>query len=105
MNFSLESIYTWYRNTIRNPKYRWWVIGGSLLYLLSPLDILPDIFPIIGWIDDGVIATLLVAEVSQMLLERLKAGKDTSSAQANAAGTTPASPDDSVVDVDAVSVK
>ena len=76
MNFSIESLYKWYRDVIRNPKYRWWVIGGSLLYLVSPLDISPDVFPIIGWIDDGVIATLLVAELSQVLLSRLKGKKE-----------------------------
>jgi uncharacterized membrane protein YkvA (DUF1232 family) len=38
--------------------------------------------PIIGWIDDGVILTLLVTEVSQLLGERLK------SADKNSAGST-----------------
>ncbi len=29
----------------------------ALLYILSPLDLLPDTFPIIGWLDDlGVLA-------------------------------------------------
>lgn len=68
----LESFYNWYRSIIRNPKYRWWIIGASLVYLLSPLDISPDVFPVVGWLDDGIIATLLVSEVSQFLLERLK---------------------------------
>lgn len=102
MKFSIESLYNWYRDTLRNPKYRWWIIGGSLLYLLSPIDISPDIFPVIGWIDDGVIATLLVAEVSSMLLDRLKAGKS-SPTEAAVNGDAPS--DDSTVDVNAVSVK
>jgi uncharacterized membrane protein YkvA (DUF1232 family) len=98
-----ESVNTWYRNTIRNPKYRWWIILGSLVYLLSPLDISPDFIPVIGWIDDGLIATILVAEVSELLLERLKALK------ANKAQQTTEAPADvnpaTTVDVDAVSVK
>lgn len=102
MKFSVESLYNWYRETIRNPKYRWWIVGGSLLYLLSPIDISPDIFPIIGWIDDGVIATLLVAEVSSMVLDRLKAGKSSDTAATPTAEATVA---DSTVDVNAVSVK
>ena len=101
MNFSIQSIYNWYRNSIRNPKYRIWVILGSVLYLVSPIDISPDFLPIVGWIDDGVIATLLVAEVSQMLLERLKPGK-TDAANPT---TTQASAADSTVDVDAVAAK
>ncbi len=60
------------RNIIRHPKYRGWLILGGLLYLLSPLDISPDVFPVVGWIDDGLIVTLLVTEVSQMLLDRRK---------------------------------
>ncbi|MBD2260835.1 YkvA family protein [Pseudanabaena sp. FACHB-2040] len=67
-----QSFYTWYKNTLRNDKYRWLVILGSLAYLISPLDISPDFIPIIGWIDDGVVATLLVAEVSQIAMEFLK---------------------------------
>ncbi|NJP11877.1 MAG: DUF1232 domain-containing protein [Leptolyngbyaceae cyanobacterium RU_5_1] len=41
-------LYNWYRNTLRHPKYRWWIILGTLLYLLSPVDISPDMFPILG---------------------------------------------------------
>jgi len=76
MNFSLESLYSWYRSMIRNPQYRWWVVLGTLAYLWSPIDILPDIFPIIGWIDDGLLATLLVTEISQLVLSRLKLKTD-----------------------------
>ncbi|RMF26562.1 MAG: DUF1232 domain-containing protein, partial [Cyanobacteria bacterium J083] len=46
MKISLKSIYQWYRNAIRHPKYRWWVILATLVYLISPLDLSPDIFPI-----------------------------------------------------------
>ena len=79
MSFSIQSLYTWYRNTIRNPKYRWWVIAGTLAYVLSPFDISPDFIPIIGQIDDIAIVTLLVAEVSQMVVDfiKLRRGKDT----------------------------
>ena len=76
MNFSLESLYSWYRSMIRNPQYRWWIVLGTLAYLWSPIDILPDIFPIIGWIDDGLLATLLVSEISQLVLTRLKLKTD-----------------------------
>ena len=76
MNFSLESLYSWYRSMIRNPQYRWWIVLGTLAYLWSPIDILPDIFPIIGWIDDGLLETLLVSEISQLVLTRLKLKTD-----------------------------
>jgi len=96
------SIIDWYRNVIRNPKYRWWIIAGSIAYLISPFDISPDFIPIIGWLDDGLIATILVAEVSQIVLERLK-GKQKET-------TAPQPPvdvavDASTVDVNATSVE
>ncbi|HEY9880626.1 MAG TPA: YkvA family protein [Leptolyngbyaceae cyanobacterium] len=64
-----ETFHNWYRNIIRHPKWRWWVLLGTLLYLVSPIDLSPDVFPVIGWIDDGLIATLAVTELSQILLE------------------------------------
>ncbi len=72
MNFSIQSIYNWYRDLLRNPKYRWWVIGASVVYIVSPLDISPDVFPVIGWIDDGIVISLLIAEVSQIVKEKLQ---------------------------------
>ncbi|NJR52798.1 MAG: DUF1232 domain-containing protein [Leptolyngbyaceae cyanobacterium CSU_1_3] len=68
-------IYDWYRNTIRNSKYRWVIILGTLAYLVMPFDILPDTILGIGQIDDGLLLTLLIAEVSQVLLERVKTRK------------------------------
>lgn len=73
MNNIAQSFYTWYKETIRNPKYRWLLIGGSLLYLISPIDLAPDFIPIIGWLDDGIIVTLLVTEVSALLTQKLQA--------------------------------
>ncbi|AFY43509.1 YkvA family protein [Nostoc sp. PCC 7107] len=108
MKFSIEAVYTWYRNLIRNPKYRWWVILGTLVYFVSPIDIVPDIFPIVGQIDDVLLMTLLVSEVSGLVLEGWKArkGVDTSVNTANAANTSnDATSDAKTVDVDAVSVK
>ena len=72
MNFSIQSVYNWYRDLLRNPKYRWWVIGASVVYIVSPLDISPDVFPIVGWLDDGIVISLLVAEVAQLAKEKLQ---------------------------------
>lgn len=62
-------MYRWYRNAIRNPQYRWWIVLGSLIYLISPIDIAPDLIPLIGQIDDVVLITILVSEISQWLME------------------------------------
>ena len=90
--------YDWYRNLIRNSKYRWAIIVGTLLYLISPIDILPDFIPLIGQIDDAVVVTLLVAELSGLLLDRVKTQKN----KGVAADTTVASAE--TVDVNATSV-
>ena len=102
MNFSIQSLYNWYRNTLRNPKYRWWLVLGSLLYLFSPFDIAPDFIPVIGLIDDAAIMALLVSEVSQLLIERVKFRQGEKESNT---GTTSEPVADNVVDVDAVSVK
>ncbi|WP_310488395.1 YkvA family protein [Chamaesiphon sp. VAR_69_metabat_338] len=102
MNFSIQSIYNWYRDLLRNPKYRWWVVAGSLLYLVSPIDISPDIFPVIGWLDDGIIISLLIAEVSQIAKEKLQAHNTRAD---KATTSTPTSVEDAPVDVKAVQVE
>ena len=100
MNFSVQSIYNWYRDLLRNPKYRWWVVAGSLLYLVSPIDISPDVFPIVGWLDDGLIISLLIAEVSQIAKEKLQAQNSRSDK-----ATTSTTVEDAPVDVKAVTIE
>ncbi|MDZ7959724.1 MAG: YkvA family protein [Aulosira sp. DedQUE10] len=104
MKFSIESVYTWYRSLLRNPKYRWWVILGTLFYIVSPIDIAPDFIPIVGEIDDVLLLTLLVTEVSGLVIDGWKARKG------YVETNTPNPSEDSTstgntVDVDAVSVK
>lgn len=68
MSIPIKSVYDWYKNLIRNPRYRYWMILGTILYLISPIDIAPDFIPIVGQIDDVVIVSLLVGELSQMAI-------------------------------------
>ena len=76
MNISPTSIYNWYRSTIRNPKYRWWIILGTLVYLISPFDLAPDFIPIAGALDDFVVLSLLVTEVSQLIMDKYQSSKN-----------------------------
>ncbi len=106
MKFSIQSLYSWYRNTLRNPKYRWWIILGTLVYLVSPIDIAPDFLPIVGQIDDVFLLTLLVSEVSGLVIEGWKARKgnvDTEVSYTSEDSTSTSSA--STIDIDAVSVK
>lgn len=68
----MSGFYHWYRNVLRHPKYRWLIIAASLIYLLSPLDISPDLVPIIGQLDDVTVVVILASELTQLLVERLK---------------------------------
>lgn len=76
MKINLQSLYSFYRNAIRNPKYRNWIILGTLVYVLSPFDISPDFFPLAGQIDDFFLLSIMLTEVSQMLLSGLKNKKE-----------------------------
>ncbi len=69
MNSLVQAFYNWYRDTMKHPQYRWLVIIGTLIYLLSPIDIAPDLIPILGWIDDGLLISLLVTEISDLFRE------------------------------------
>lgn len=36
---------------------RWW-LGGLLVYLLSPIDLIPDFVPVIGYADDAIVVVV-----------------------------------------------
>jgi uncharacterized membrane protein YkvA (DUF1232 family) len=65
-----NSVMDWYRKLIRHSRYRWVVLLGTLVYLVSPIDISPDVIPLVGWIDDGLVATIAITEITQMLVDR-----------------------------------
>ncbi len=100
MKVSITSLYSWYRDTIRNPKYRWWIVLGTLAYLISPFDIAPDLIPIVGQLDDFVIVTLMVTEISQLILDSFK-----SSSQSQKVNENQDSEDVNTVDVKAETVE
>lgn len=102
MNPVFKTISTWYRAVLRNPKYRGWVILGTLIYLLSPLDISPDVVPILGQVDDVAILFLLMSELWQMFREGFAAPEEM---VGEAESGDSASETEDTVDVDAVSVE
>lgn len=65
----------------RSPKVAKLVTVLAALYVISPIDFVPDTIPILGWLDDGMIGFLLLqlafkflpAELLASLRERVGA--------------------------------
>jgi uncharacterized membrane protein YkvA (DUF1232 family) len=49
-----------YTNLLQNPKYKWWVVGLTIIYIVSPVDVIPDFILPFGIIDDGALIFLMV---------------------------------------------
>jgi uncharacterized membrane protein YkvA (DUF1232 family) len=45
----------------RNSRMRWVLLGLGVVYLFSPLDLIPDVIPVFGMLDDLVLVPLLAA--------------------------------------------
>lgn len=53
-------------------------IGGTLLYVLSPVDLIPDFIPVVGFIDDAAIVAFCLKMVS-MEVDKYKVWKENNS--------------------------
>jgi uncharacterized membrane protein YkvA (DUF1232 family) len=42
-------------------------------YLLSPIDLIPDFIPVVGWLDDAIVIPLMVSLIVRMLPQRAPA--------------------------------
>jgi uncharacterized membrane protein YkvA (DUF1232 family) len=52
-----------YRSVMKDPRCprrSRWLIGTALAYALSPVDIIPDFIPVIGYLDDLLIVPFLI---------------------------------------------
>jgi uncharacterized membrane protein YkvA (DUF1232 family) len=48
----------------------WWAISAvvfALLYVLSPIDLIPDVIPVIGYTDDAAVVALTLLLIEQEL--------------------------------------
>lgn len=54
------------------------IIAGALLYIISPIDLIPDFIPILGWIDDlsiaGIVLNYIFSEMDRLELEDARDG-------------------------------
>ncbi len=44
-----------------NKFWFWLIIILAILYVISPIDLLPDVIPVVGWIDDVVVALTAIS--------------------------------------------
>lgn len=73
----------------RTPWYAKWFAGGVVAYALSPIDLIPDFIPVLGYVDDLILIPLGIGLAVRMIP---KAVLDDCRARAQTASERPASP-------------
>lgn len=43
------------------------ILVGAIIYVVSPLDAIPDVIPILGWTDDAGVVALAVKSLSDVI--------------------------------------
>jgi len=56
----------------RSPLAAKAAVVAAVLYVLCPIDLLPDWIPVLGWLDDALVATLLLKLAAHLLPESLR---------------------------------
>jgi len=76
LQFRNELVVLW--RAFLAPETPIWIKGLMLLipaYLLSPIDLIPDFIPILGWVDDAIIIPLLVSFIVSLLPRTVDANR------------------------------
>ena len=55
----------------RCPRIARWTLGGAMAYALSPIDLIPDFIPVLGYLDDLIILPIMVWLAIRMIPEKL----------------------------------
>ena len=100
-------------NLFRDPNVSPWLRFGlpviGLIYLISPIDILPDVIPVLGQMDDVAVLMLLAQLLITLAPDNVvnmyrqatqAAGVNPEPAPAEAETTAPVEPDDEVIDTE-----
>ena len=75
-----------------SPGWLKWAVLGVVVYVLSPVDLIPDVLPIVGWLDDAVLVPLAVRWLIRRLPAQVRAA-----AERRSRGERPGEPE--VIDV------
>ena len=52
-----------------------WAIAaiiGAIIYVVSPIDAMPDLIPIVGWLDDGAVVAVAVKALEEVIKAYIK---------------------------------
>lgn len=49
-----------------------WTMVGLVVYILSPLDLIPDIVPVLGWLDDALVFMYLLYCMWQLAQQQMR---------------------------------
>ena len=72
----LEVLQAWYKGTYKEiPKKSIIMIIASILYFVSPVDLIPDFIPVIGLVDDAAVIAFAIKQLSADL-EKFKVWKE-----------------------------
>ena len=66
---------TYYRRVATDPRTPWIskvLIGVAIAYLLSPIDIIPDFVPVLGYLDDVLLVAGLVWLAAKLVPDCVK---------------------------------
>lgn len=44
----------------------WVLMALGLAYLVAPADLIPDVLPVLGWLDDGLMVLALISAVRRL---------------------------------------
>ncbi len=53
----------------RTPWYAKWLIAGIVAYALSPIDLIPDFVPVLGYLDDLILVPMGIAFAIKLVPE------------------------------------
>src|SRR4051812_33963455 len=51
----------------RTPRKARWILIGLAIYVVSPIDIIPDFIPVIGHLDEVILVPIVLARVRRMV--------------------------------------